>query len=753
MAHDVFISHSSKDKAIADAICARLEGAGVRCWIAPRDIIAGTEWTAAIMEAIRGSRIMVLVFSNHANESSQVQREVQQAFQKELLVIPFRIDGVVASDQLGYYLSGVHWLDAMTPPMERHLDDLLKLIKSVLTGAASQGDKASAHAPAVVRPAGRYRGLIAAAAAIGVAGLLFLGYWLRPTHNRAERAPEQAGQGATQAVPGGVAGQAAHLGNPSATTEAASGPANDPQSLLAVAQGGDVAAMRRLGRMYADGKGVDRDYLAAMKWSSAAAEKGDTDAMCDVGTLYAEGHGTARDFGKALEWYQRAAGLGDARGMRDVGQAYLNGEGAEKNVQTGLDWLKKAADKGDTVSFYVIGRVYQGGKGVDQDLATAMSWYQKGVNAGEPRSIVQLGSMYESGTGVARDAAHAFALYSQGAQAGDAVGMRNLGRCFQNGWGTQVDFQQAMTWYKRAADAGDAGAENNIGGLYENGQGVAKDAAQAVAHYQKAASGGEPAGMYNLGRCMIAGTGVAVDVRGGMRMYRQAADLGYTAATQALLRDTEMTFNQDQEDIYARINLAIHYLHPGPDEDPARGLGFLTGLKRRENQDFSATFVELLAEARNNDPDAMAALGLYYTSDDLTSAHTWFSKAADLGQPVAMDYLGVMYSRGDVVDQNNATALQWYQKAANTGSAAAMDQLGLIYQQGKITPKDDKLAMKWITDAAESGFVAAMRELGDIYSKGTGVPVDAVQARKWYQKAAAAGDADARNWLTAHPEK
>ena len=38
MAHDVFISHSSKDKPIADAICANLEGTGIRCWIAPRDI-------------------------------------------------------------------------------------------------------------------------------------------------------------------------------------------------------------------------------------------------------------------------------------------------------------------------------------------------------------------------------------------------------------------------------------------------------------------------------------------------------------------------------------------------------------------------------------------------------------------------------------------------------------------------------------------------------------------------------------------
>ena len=34
MAHDVFISYSTKDKVIADAICANLENRGIRCWIA-----------------------------------------------------------------------------------------------------------------------------------------------------------------------------------------------------------------------------------------------------------------------------------------------------------------------------------------------------------------------------------------------------------------------------------------------------------------------------------------------------------------------------------------------------------------------------------------------------------------------------------------------------------------------------------------------------------------------------------------------
>jgi hypothetical protein len=62
MAHDVFISHSHSDKALADAACARLEERGIRCWITPRDIPPGGDWAAAITEAIASARVFVLFF-------------------------------------------------------------------------------------------------------------------------------------------------------------------------------------------------------------------------------------------------------------------------------------------------------------------------------------------------------------------------------------------------------------------------------------------------------------------------------------------------------------------------------------------------------------------------------------------------------------------------------------------------------------------------------------------------------------------
>jgi hypothetical protein len=132
MAHDVFISYSSKDKPSADATCAVLESKGIRCWIAPRDITPGADWGETIVNALHASRALVLVFSTNANLSQQIKREVERAVNAGLPVIPLRIENVMPTKSLEYFLSTPHWLDAFTPPLERHLNYLADVIRHLL---------------------------------------------------------------------------------------------------------------------------------------------------------------------------------------------------------------------------------------------------------------------------------------------------------------------------------------------------------------------------------------------------------------------------------------------------------------------------------------------------------------------------------------------------------------------------------------------------------------------------------------------
>ena len=132
MAFDAFISYSSKDKTTANAACAGLESAGVRCWMAPRDIRGGTEYAAGIVEGIDSCRIMVLIFSSNANASPQVHREIERAVSKGLTIIPFRIEDITPTKAMEYYLGSIHWLDALTPPLARHLGHLVEQVRANL---------------------------------------------------------------------------------------------------------------------------------------------------------------------------------------------------------------------------------------------------------------------------------------------------------------------------------------------------------------------------------------------------------------------------------------------------------------------------------------------------------------------------------------------------------------------------------------------------------------------------------------------
>src|SRR6266404_6853907 len=128
----VFISHLSKDRATADAICAHLESAGINCWIAPRDIEPGATWTKGIMQGLDACRVLILVFSEYANDSDHVEREVAKAFSSGLAVIPFRIKDVLPNQSLSYFLDTIHWLDATAPPLQKHLGTLSELVKKLL---------------------------------------------------------------------------------------------------------------------------------------------------------------------------------------------------------------------------------------------------------------------------------------------------------------------------------------------------------------------------------------------------------------------------------------------------------------------------------------------------------------------------------------------------------------------------------------------------------------------------------------------
>jgi TIR domain len=137
VAREVFVSYSQPDYECAMELVARAEGEGINCWIAPRDIAPSADWAAEIIDAISNARVMILVFSASSNDSPQVRREVERAVHKQVSILPFRIENVLPSKSLEYFLSAQHWMDAFPPPREAHYARLCAYLKSQLPKSES----------------------------------------------------------------------------------------------------------------------------------------------------------------------------------------------------------------------------------------------------------------------------------------------------------------------------------------------------------------------------------------------------------------------------------------------------------------------------------------------------------------------------------------------------------------------------------------------------------------------------------------
>jgi hypothetical protein len=133
MTKQIFVSYSSPDKDKADAICRALEEAGLSCWIAPRDLSAGTQWGGGIVKALEECQAVAVVFSAAANNSPQVAREMEIAVSKRRPLVPIRVADDQPTDDMQYFLGVSHWFNAYQQPIDAYLPDIVIAVRRVLT--------------------------------------------------------------------------------------------------------------------------------------------------------------------------------------------------------------------------------------------------------------------------------------------------------------------------------------------------------------------------------------------------------------------------------------------------------------------------------------------------------------------------------------------------------------------------------------------------------------------------------------------
>ena len=224
----------------------------------------------------------------------------------------------------------------------------------------------------------------------------------------------------------------------------------------------------------------DGRYVTAMQLAEQAAAKGEPTAHTLIGRLFAEGLGVQRDRKMAAVWYQKAADLGDINAKFALGLLYAKGDGVEKNASAAAKLFEQAAKGGNVAAKYNLGLLYASGEGRPQDSARAAALIAEAAKAGEPQARFDLGQMYANGAGLAKDDTQAAHWTELAAGAGLADAQVEFAVMLFKGRGVLIDKARAAWYFTAAAEHGNPIAQNRLANLYAFGIVYSKDMVTAA---------------------------------------------------------------------------------------------------------------------------------------------------------------------------------------------------------------------------------------------------------------------------------
>jgi len=131
--HNVFISYSTRETGKAEAVRNILEKNGIVCWMAPRDIPAGSNYTEEIPAAIRGCQVFLLILSQNAQKSTWVPRELETAVNCGKVIIPFMVEDFQLNDEFNFLLAAKHRYAAYQNNAEI-MQILIERIRAIIGG-------------------------------------------------------------------------------------------------------------------------------------------------------------------------------------------------------------------------------------------------------------------------------------------------------------------------------------------------------------------------------------------------------------------------------------------------------------------------------------------------------------------------------------------------------------------------------------------------------------------------------------------
>ena len=156
-----------------------------------------------------------------------------------------------------------------------------------------------------------------------------------------------------------------------------------PIELRQSALGGDARAQFEVAAIFAEGRAVAQDLVAAANWYEQAAVQGYAPAIYRLGNMYENGIGVAKDLELARAWYQKAADAGNRMSMHNLASLLAGGGLGEQKFDEAAVWFEQAAALGLTDSQFNLGMLFARGLGVPQNLEESFRWFSIAAEQGD----------------------------------------------------------------------------------------------------------------------------------------------------------------------------------------------------------------------------------------------------------------------------------------------------------------------------------------------------------------------------------
>lgn len=106
---------------------------------------------------------------------------------------------------------------------------------------------------------------------------------------------------------------------------------------------GEPGAQDKLGFMYYNGTGVEKNYRKAFQWAQKAAKQEIASSQRLLGYIYSEGYGTKKNIENSISWYTKAADQGDIYSQNNLAWLYATSENPKyRNGELAVKYAKMA---------------------------------------------------------------------------------------------------------------------------------------------------------------------------------------------------------------------------------------------------------------------------------------------------------------------------------------------------------------------------------------------------------------------------